>query len=502
MAHGIRTWLVAVPLLVLAIPLVRAGEPLRDRRAFAEAMNRIKKGMPEEEAVALVGQPDDVSTDKDWNGALPHTLKILRYGASGHRRAATLGQIWIDDDHRVQYLFGQGTPPPEGMFTEPELRRLLEALNELPGLNGSHYNPRPIIRAVNLLQPLGKKKSLAAIDEFLRVSFQFTEHDAREGLFLVLRTLFEVPSVPTVFPYNIQAKPGYMPPICVGAGSPSEPSDNKLLPRFPIAIEGDIPFFLVEGYNLGGVPEPPESHVAYFRKFGTLRARPLSPAANPVEALEAFEKSPRWYFKKDQPWDIDQRERILLSNQVMNLLDTVYQVEPNSTGTFIGFESEERNKRILLHASKLALRWDTKESKYTFLDGTSLQPPDPNRYSAHFWTPKIGGLKIEFTVKRDSRRYVGLGLEEIYEIGKPGTRADVRVINVKSPKKALFEFQVGGAPDLPADVPPEIRKAMKFPPGTTGSRGTGTTVELVEGEEIRAILVIGEKSFPSPDFKP
>ncbi|HXY37074.1 MAG TPA: hypothetical protein VEI07_22795, partial [Planctomycetaceae bacterium] len=200
MAHGIRTWLVAIHLLVLAIPLVRAGEPLRDRRAFAEAMNKIKEGMPEAEVIALVGQPDDVSTDKDWGGSLGHVQRILRYGASGHLKAATLGQIWIDDDHRVRNVFGRGTPPPEGLFTEPELRRLLEALNELPGLNGSHYNPRPVIRAVNLLQPLGKEKSLAAIDEFLRVSFQFTEHNAREGLFLVLRTLFEVPSVRTVFP--------------------------------------------------------------------------------------------------------------------------------------------------------------------------------------------------------------------------------------------------------------------------------------------------------------
>jgi hypothetical protein len=500
MIDRLHTWTYVGALFALVwTPLLAEGPP-RDRRTFAEAMSKIHKGMREAEVIALVGQPDDVATDKDWRGRISHVQRIWRYGASGHMKMATLGQVCLDEDRRVKYLSGRGTPPREGLFTERELRRLLEALNDLPPLSGNHYNPRPVIRAVNLLQPLGKEGALAAIDEYLRVAFEFTDHDAREGVFLVLRTLFDVPTVQTVFPYNRDSTPGYMPPMLVGAGWPGEPNDKKLLPRFPIAIEGDIPFFLVEGYTLGGLPEPPESHVDYFRKFGTVRAKPLSPTAKPVEALAAFEKSPRWYFRNEL--DLDQRERILLGNQVMLLLDTVYQVEPDSLGNFIGYESEVRNRRVLLQASKLAIHWDTKESKYTLLDGTSLQPPDPNRYQVQFWTPKIAGLKIEFTVKRDSRKYVGLGLEQIYEIGKPGPRAVVRVINVKSPKKALYEFQLDGEPELPANVPPEIRQAMKSATGTTGSRATGATVELVEGEEIRAILIIGEKSFPSPVFKP
>jgi hypothetical protein len=487
-----RVSLMAIPLLAFAIPLLHAGEPLRDRRAFAEAMNKIKEGMPEEEVIERLGQPDDVSTDKDGVRTVG-TLKILRYGASGHMKAATLGQICIHENHRVQYFSGQGAPPPESLFTEAELRRLLEALNDLPGLSGNAYNPRPVIRAVNLLQALGKEKALAAIDEFLRVSFEFTDRDARQGVFAVLRTLFEVPTRQTVFPYHIESKPGYMPPMLVGAGIPAEPNDKKLLPRFPVVIEGDIPFFLVAGYTIFGEPEPPESHVAYFRKFGTLRAKPLSPTARPVEALESFEKSPRWYFEKlNDSSGSDHRERILLGNQVMRLLDTVYQIEPDSRLKFIGFD-EERNKKILSHASRLAIRWDTKEQKYTFLDGKSLQPPDPNRYSVQFWTPKLGGLDIEFTVKRDSRKYVGLWIEETYEIGKPGRPAIVRVINVKSPGNALWECKVGEASSTPPGG---------YPPGTKEGRWRGMTVELEEGQQIRAVLVIGEKSFPSPIFKP
>lgn len=58
-----------------------AHEPARSRGAFAEPMNKVKEGMPEAEALALLGQPDDVTTDKDWGVRINHTLKIGRYGA-------------------------------------------------------------------------------------------------------------------------------------------------------------------------------------------------------------------------------------------------------------------------------------------------------------------------------------------------------------------------------------------------------------------------------------
>ncbi len=478
-------------LALAAHALSHAKEPQRDRRAFAAAMNKIKEGMSEAEVVALVGQPDDVTTGRDRE-RLDLARKVWRYGVSAHMKVATLGQICIDGNRCVEYVSGQGTPPAEGLFTEPELRRLLEALNDLPGLYGFQYNPRPVIRAVNLLQPLGKEKALAAIDEYLRVSLDFTDESPRQGLFFLLRTLFEVPTVQTIFPDNMESTPGSMPPMYPEATLPAEPNDKKLLPRFPIAIEGDIPFSLVEGYDLVDGTEPANSHVEYFRKFGTLRPKPLEPTPRPLEALRAFEKSPRWYFKTQDGVDYDRRERILLSNQVMRLLETVDQVEPDSSQMLIGYRSEDRNKQILLQASKLAIRWDAKESRYTFLDGTSLQPPDPNRYSVHFWTPKIDGLKIEFTVRRQNRKYVRLGLEETYQIGKPGPRAVVRVIDIKLPKKVIYAFELG--------VPSP--KSQQATSGSTAYSLAVAPVELAEGEEIRAVLVLGEKSFPSPVFKP
>ncbi len=116
-------------------------------------------------------------------------------------QVATLGQIEINGAGRVAQVFGQGAPPPDGMFTEPELTKLSQVLYNLNDLNDLRrgYNPRLIIRAVNVLWPLGKEKALAAVAEYVRVSNEDTDFHAWESLILVLRTLFEVPTVPTTF---------------------------------------------------------------------------------------------------------------------------------------------------------------------------------------------------------------------------------------------------------------------------------------------------------------
>src|SRR5262249_49280031 len=81
---------------------------------------------------------------------------------------------------------------------------------------------------------------------------------------------------------EVPADPGYLPKMGVGAPAPAEPKDRKLIPRFPILVQDDIPLFLVFGYSLFGVPEGVGNHVAYFRRHGVLRAKPLAPAEHPL----------------------------------------------------------------------------------------------------------------------------------------------------------------------------------------------------------------------------
>ena len=113
---------------------------------------------------------------------------------------------------------------------------IFRILDEVSGWRAPYdYKPQTVIRAVNALQPLGKERALATIDEYL-------EAHSGEGVFLVLRVLFDVPK-----------PPGHMPRMQVGdmVGVPS-PQDHQLLSRSPIVLHDDIPFLLGSGMFVGG----------------------------------------------------------------------------------------------------------------------------------------------------------------------------------------------------------------------------------------------------------
>lgn len=456
----------------------RAADPPRTRPQFARAISELTVGMPEKDVLRQLGRPDDVRTEHDPGGiSTVGTKEIWRYGTSGHLTTATLGQIYIDKNDQVQYVFGKGTPPPKGMFEEKNLRVVLDALGEVPSYNaGWRYNPREVIRAVNLLQPLGKEKSLAAIDEFLRVASHF--HDSgREGVFLVLRTLFDVP-----------ADPGYMPPMLVGAPTPAEPDGHSLLPRFPIAIEGDIPFLLVEGYSLAGFPEQPESHVAYFRKHGQVRAKPLAPSDRPFVELETLARSPH-----------DENRRKFFGEQLLRLADTVYRVEPEErTGELLPFGDKDAAKRnrIIEEATALRIRWDANAQQYTFLNGISLPKPPRRYYRREIWRPAVAGLDAELTLERLGPHYVSLSLVEKYQVGKADPVGVFRVFDVTAKGKPLAELATAGGKWAGGEAPSGISN------GTVATSISGKYFRLNEGGQVQVELTVDKRPQLSPTFRP
>lgn len=138
-------------------------------------------------------------------------------------------------------------------------------IDQASSMSFEDYNPAYVIQAVNALQPLGKEEALKRLDSYLESRDKGKD---TYGLFWVLRVLFEIP-----------AEPGF-PPLGIGKHSLPPPADLGNLPRFPIVIVWDIPLLVVRGYYLGGLPEPVEAHVAYFRAHGTLREQPLAPPAS------------------------------------------------------------------------------------------------------------------------------------------------------------------------------------------------------------------------------
>ena len=197
-----------------------AGSARRDRRTFAGALATIRPGMTEREVLRVLGPSDDVRTETDPGGLrTADTSKVLRYGTTGHLSCATLGQVFMNRAGRVRYVFGgRGTPRAPELLKEPELTRLLTLLHDVGSYrNGYEYNPLPLIRAVNALHAAGRERALAVIGEYLRISSSLDD-PAREGMFLVMRTLFDA---------GPEARG--MPRMQVGVPSPPEPKDAGAL---------------------------------------------------------------------------------------------------------------------------------------------------------------------------------------------------------------------------------------------------------------------------------
>jgi hypothetical protein len=492
MAHRIFAVGCLSLLAVLGVPLASGKEPKRDRRAFAQAMSKINEGMSESEVLARVGTPDDVMTQKDPHFGLGDVREIWRYGVAGHMQVATLGQICISQQHRVKYVFGQGAPPPEGMFTEAELKQLFEALYDL-SIRDGQYNPRTVIRAVNMLQPLGKDKALAAVIEFVRVSSDDTEYDAWECLSLVLRTLFEVPTVPTVFDDDITPTPAGI--MAANDSWLVKSADPKLLPRFPVSIEGDIPFLVPIGARGSTGPGPqPLLHVAYFQKYGTLRAKPLVPTNNPIAATEEFINSNRWCYQEKAPNSAGERiwAAMDLRNQALRLLDTVHRFEPDEFGEFLKQSGsyppespkvcEARNNELMAQAMKFHVRWDPAASRYTRLDGTFEPPFDRRRHPALTWRPAaLQQFGLGIVVERENRWYLELDNwqdEDFAEKREVAPYQGMRVFKI-------FDVKLKHKP---------IEEIIELP--------AGNQVRLEEGHRIELELTVGNKTERSPVFEP
>jgi hypothetical protein len=445
----------------------------RTRERFAALMSQISPEMTRDEVEAILGKPDDIRTKYDPGGIRSvETGEIWRYGTNGHLTTATLGSVYIDDNGEVQGVCGGGDPPPAWMFPEEELRTILRTLDETPSYNnGWGYNPRGVIRAVNALQPLGKEKALAAVAEYLRIAPYWLEGPGVNGMFLVLRTLFEIPN-----------PPGHMPVMLVGQPSPMGPEDLTKIPRFPIYIQDDIPFLMVSGYSLFGQAEDPKKHLNYFREHGIIRSLPMVPSPDPVasirRALDALSNNGTG---PDGAPDYD-----MLFNQALWLLDSVYKVEEVEDVRFIdkmfGATISDREKATE-DISRLKLRWDVKKQDYTFVEGTTPQFDRPGPYRRNIWKPDLPELNLTMTIERISRKAVELsvrwtgGEQELSD--RPGV---ISIYNASD--RSLPVTQI------------------KLEYLENGSTSTGATIMCEEGQMLFAVFE-GERTIAqSPEYKP
>jgi hypothetical protein len=119
-------------------------------------------------------------------------------------------------------------------------------LNNLP--SSKEFKILPYVRAAALLQEMGKENACEQLEKLAKM-------DDEEGQVAILcRLLF---SKKGKMPFR---SPFFGDPIYMGGTS-----DNDW-PLSPTGIVDDVPFFIVYGYRLGGLPEPSIFYLKYCLK--------------------------------------------------------------------------------------------------------------------------------------------------------------------------------------------------------------------------------------------
>ena len=471
--------LVAILLLIGSLPVFpQSKPPTRSRAEFAKAMGRITENMPQNEVVAILGQPDDIRTESDPGGIrYVHGKEVWCYGTKGHLSFPTLGCIYIDTNGMTQEVFGgKGKPPRSGLFKGDELQDLLRLLHTAPRLEGYQYDPLPVIRIINALQPLGREKALDVLGEYVRVS----EETFHSGLSLVLRVLFDLPD-------NVDSRRGWI----IGMPSPSGPKDFHRIPRFPIVLADDIPLMLVSGYTVAsylsqkGDPTPLEKDLEFFTRHGKFRSQPLIPTDDPLGALTNLIASQQWIYGNtnltETDWfsfgekDTEQREKSMLMEQLLRLIDSVYRLPTDVYGNRLpcGISPEPSWQKIVADVAALKIRWDSKAQIYMFPDGSYIPKLTRKIYQREIWRlTGMGYEDAELILERKSDDWVNVTVELTQKTGavlKPATLAIYAGGEIRSP---LVTFNFAAAV------------------GEGGGSTQGRTIALNDGVEIKAALSI------------
>jgi hypothetical protein len=374
--------LATVALLIgLAGSQAAKAERPANRREFAAVLATIEAGTPKETLVRLLGKPDDVRTENDLARSGVHWTNVNEFwcwGTNGHLSFPTLGRIAIDGQGNTAYVCKcneSAVPPDPHLIDEDELRRLLRLIDRLPSPNLSNYNPLRMIQIVNTLQPLGKKKALAAITEYLRVADY--DDNAVHGIFLLLRVLFDVPE-----------DRGFMPEMSLGGQQYLvPPPDRKAMPRFPIFVQDDIPFLLAGYGATEGYIAPPCDDVDYFQRVGKIRSGPLTPPDNPIASFDRAVKSTKSIFTKKATNDFNM-PRTVIMNQLLWLLDSVYRKEfdLNDWRNVSMLDATEKEIReIMSDLSRLEIRWDRERNCYVGGDGSRFPEAQQQVGQPEFW---------------------------------------------------------------------------------------------------------------------
>ena len=212
--------------------------------------------------------------------------------------------------------------------------RARERVLAAPGADGWHFDPVPLVQAVNALAGRDEAEVLDVLRDCAR--------GEASGVVLVALALFEPDDAPA------------LPAPSFGAPDLPLPEPGPGLERLPLVFEAELPFLVVGGYRVGGAPDV----LGWLDRCAAVahpRSAALAPSQSPVDAVEALTSSARWA----ELIPPDYRPRVLAMVRAQAL--RAAGEPPAGTEMALAEEPQWEDAARRLRA----VRWDAAEERFT-----------------------------------------------------------------------------------------------------------------------------------------
>jgi len=193
---------------------------------------------------------------------------------------------------------------------DPALLAAVTAIHQAPtAQDGLRFDPRSLIRAVNVLHALGKERALQALRAYDQLCGELSRGDRNKYHLDEYRIL---PIVQILFSHPT--------PFRLGEADVSNPGKPHW-PLFPLALVDDVPFLVVSGYSLAGLGERPSHRLT--DDLGPMRGEPLAPRRIALEASDELIQSAAWKALKLEPCTVG-RKTWQIRTQALTSMSSVF----------------------------------------------------------------------------------------------------------------------------------------------------------------------------------
>lgn len=229
----------------------------------------------------------------------------------------------------------------KNLFKNPdtELENALTLIYQVSDFCSYKFDPFALIKAVNYFRKLGYSKSLKALHLYCEIIDQIEKRrrqilpataihfsDESHKVFAVARLLFVRKDRQIFLPELELGKPDLMLQAI------------SWFPLFPLHIHQGVPFCLINGYELYGAAQHPETYLDWCSQECELIEEPLRPNDRPLDCVDEFVKSEAWLSllgERSLYSPVLKIHNAMLQLQALRLISSVYPMSEQDEYDFL-----------------------------------------------------------------------------------------------------------------------------------------------------------------------